>query len=712
MRIPPTFNQPMILIIFLANCLFSLVALADKSPALEQKVFSIGSYFSDRNLTAIDQLDYIDGEVVNSDGEKVVLWGVNIAAAAAFIDKKSIDEVAEDLAAFGFNAVRFHHLDAAFEPSGIFSRGSKNKNQLEQTSTGVISNDQLDKLDYFIYALKQKGIYTNINLMSGRKFTTADGVKQAAKLREYSGQAGKPASLFDPHLIKLQKDYARKLLSHTNPYTGLAYKDDPAVAMLEVANENSLFRYWLNSSLDGGFTARKELPDYYAAQLDKLWEQWLSTSTDKVSDNDFSRSAWKTRKLSTREKLSAQVRFYQDIETQFFESMIGFLKDDIGTQALISASGHYFSLANLKAQSVSDFTSPHYYWDPAEWTNGRWNLEQFTITNRSIFDIGQDGRRYKTNPVMDIAMSSVQGTPLIITEWNHWFPSKHAYELPFILGIYGALHRWDGAMIFSYMRKPAARQRSDMIDDFFEIHANPQKLVATSVAGLIIRGGYLRPSKNTRELHLSQQDINNNVLSWGSVRRTNKNWCIKESDYLVSEVVMSFESQQRLSGDCKASKDLNIIESDTGEIVWDKAEQFITVRAPRIVGVLGNLGSASHKTRLGISASSDAKGAVFLMSLDEKSITDSKSLLLTCLSEVTNTSANFDAKYKEWGEPPSRLLPVNATIDLPVGIKYVITGFNANGELVVPEKVIDGTEDNQIDCVNGTPWLLIERRNK
>ena len=38
----------------------------------------------------------------------------------------------------------------------------------------------------------------------------------------------------------LQKDYARLLLTHVNPYTQLASKDDPAVAMLEINNEVTL----------------------------------------------------------------------------------------------------------------------------------------------------------------------------------------------------------------------------------------------------------------------------------------------------------------------------------------------------------------------------------------------------------------------------------------------------------------------------------------
>ncbi|MBQ5782917.1 MAG: hypothetical protein IIV99_06000, partial [Oscillospiraceae bacterium] len=35
-------------------------------------------------------------------------------------------------------------------------------------------------------------------------------------------------------------EYAEKLLTRTNPYTGLAYKDDPQMAMIGITNESGL----------------------------------------------------------------------------------------------------------------------------------------------------------------------------------------------------------------------------------------------------------------------------------------------------------------------------------------------------------------------------------------------------------------------------------------------------------------------------------------
>ena len=43
-------------------------------------------------------------------------------------------------------------------------------------------------------------------------------------------------------LIQLQQEYARKLLCHVNPYTGLALVDDPAVITIQISNEESFIR--------------------------------------------------------------------------------------------------------------------------------------------------------------------------------------------------------------------------------------------------------------------------------------------------------------------------------------------------------------------------------------------------------------------------------------------------------------------------------------
>ena len=53
----------------------------------------------------------------------------------------------------------------------------------------------------------------------------------------FSNTYGKDGSLTNPDAIKAQQRYLKQFLEHVNPYTGIAYKDDPDVVAFEVSNE-------------------------------------------------------------------------------------------------------------------------------------------------------------------------------------------------------------------------------------------------------------------------------------------------------------------------------------------------------------------------------------------------------------------------------------------------------------------------------------------
>jgi hypothetical protein len=120
-----------------------------------------------------------------------------------------------------------------------------------RNDTQALDPQQLDRLDFFINELKKRGIYADLNLNVARVFKAGDGVRDY-ELISYS----KALTYFDERLIELQKIYARQLLTHANPYTGKAYCDEPAVAMVEFLNENSLVEAWSQGRLLGKQTTK------------------------------------------------------------------------------------------------------------------------------------------------------------------------------------------------------------------------------------------------------------------------------------------------------------------------------------------------------------------------------------------------------------------------------------------------------------------------
>lgn len=259
-------------------------ALADtldvNSPA------NVGKLVLDAPAGKHGYLKVTNGNFVFEDGTPIQFWGTNIASSACFPTKAQADLLAERLSFLGFNAVRLMHMENYFDPYGIFQDMYPTSTNPQSKITGMLSSTQLDKLDYLISALKKKGIYIVINLMSGRNFTTLDGMADADKFEP----GARPVSMFDPVLIELQKQYAKDLLNHYNSYTMLPYRNDPAIAIVEMTNENSIIEFWELNALNGlqpGQTV--SLPPYYIQELDQQWNTWLKTKYSTVA---AVKSAW------------------------------------------------------------------------------------------------------------------------------------------------------------------------------------------------------------------------------------------------------------------------------------------------------------------------------------------------------------------------------------------------------------------------------------
>ncbi len=197
------------------------------------------------------------GPIVVKDGhlhagsKRIRLLGVNLCFGANFPEHEDAEKVAARMAKFGINAVRFHHMDMQTTPGGIFAADGR-----------TLDPGQLDKLDYLFAQLKKHGIYADINLHVSRTYPglpTWDGMPSFHK----------GVDNFEPRMIELQRQYAKGLLTHVNPYTKTRYADEPAVALVEINNENALIHEWFNGTLD-------DMPAPYAEELCRRWNDWLT----------------------------------------------------------------------------------------------------------------------------------------------------------------------------------------------------------------------------------------------------------------------------------------------------------------------------------------------------------------------------------------------------------------------------------------------------
>ncbi len=209
--------------------------------------------------------------IFSNTSERVRFWGINFGCAANFppcpdyppqpwepCDIYAAEKLAARLAKLGFNAVRMHLID---DPSGmIWLDPSEDTKQLSPFGLG--------RLDYFVYQLKRHGIYVDLNLHAGREFTRNDGVTDADAFAGTELTKNRGATMFDPIMIALQKRYAAQLLQHVNPYTGLAYADDPVILTTETSNEDSFFGPWCVHLLNHDPANAMSFPEFYSRELD------------------------------------------------------------------------------------------------------------------------------------------------------------------------------------------------------------------------------------------------------------------------------------------------------------------------------------------------------------------------------------------------------------------------------------------------------------
>lgn len=209
-----------------------------------------------------------DGHLAFADGTRFRIVGTALQWLAAFPDSASSVQLARRLRSMGINCVRFNTIDVSAWPAlGIFDA-----NETKTLGAGL-SASQMMKFDWLTHQLRENGIYYVLSFQSIWTPKPGDGVIQP----DSTSWGSRVPSMFNPVVQQIQRNIVRALLEHVNTFTGLAYKDDPAVAFVVAAEDASLTAHWL-------YTQDIVRPNTYGAAnvgsqhvklIDSLWQSWL-----------------------------------------------------------------------------------------------------------------------------------------------------------------------------------------------------------------------------------------------------------------------------------------------------------------------------------------------------------------------------------------------------------------------------------------------------
>ena len=175
--------------------------------------------------TVVDENGIIRWE---PSGEEVKGFGVNYSAPFAHAyrsgEKLGLDikaEIDKDLYHFSrlnFDLYRLHVWDT----------------EISDADGNLLQNEHLDAFDYLLSELKKREINFVITPIAywGNGWPEPDEDTPG-----FSNKYGKEGSLTNPKAVAAQQNYLTQFMNHVNPYTGIAYKNDPNLIAVEISNE-------------------------------------------------------------------------------------------------------------------------------------------------------------------------------------------------------------------------------------------------------------------------------------------------------------------------------------------------------------------------------------------------------------------------------------------------------------------------------------------
>lgn len=616
------------------------------------------------------------------DGAEARFWGTNFNSAQNFPSHDHSEKVAKRLAKIGVNMVRFHQLDAEWSTPNIFqfTKGENSPNTL------TLDPRSLDRLDYLIHCLKQEGIYIYMDLLTYRKFKAGDGVDAADKLAD----AAKPYGIFNKRLIELQKKFNNDLWTHINPYTKLAYKDDPAIALVDIANENDFFTW--NVTLEP-----------YRSEFEAYYRKWADSKGIKVNKGEV---------VFNREEKTIET-FFVETEQKYYKEMMQDMRE-AGVRIPITGSNLHGDWsrrgAHISSQLCTDYTDSHAYWSGGtHWKDATGSFGNQPMTG-SI-----------NNLLPELSFNRIADKPFFVSEWDNPWPNEWRAESSLLMSAVGSLQGWGGFTIHTY--RYSKDEDVDMIGKpitsnaigggyhragVFDTFNDPAKFGLFYHAALIMRRGDVRPSEKSIDINLSDLSLSSKI---NALRFT-------PEKQRVEMVLPGMKG----NGDLVISPDEFVVDVDKGEVLSDTKELYRNIKkkigwidTPNTKAVYGFVGKEEgfDLTNMKIGVKTDF-ATLAISTLTDEPIKHSTNMLLTAVGRAYNTNSLYNeehTKQLDVGHGPVQVEVIEAIIEIKTDITDLrVMAINPQGFITgyIPSEYKDGIFRFEIGKKYQSMYYLIQ----
>lgn len=571
-----------------------------------------------------------DGEQFRlGNGQPVRFWGVNCGPDIVRLDRQQVDYLAARLAKTGVNIVRIH--------GPIYHR----------TDPSRVDLDYLDRLFYFVAALKRQGIYTALS------FYFPLWIEPHPFAQIY----------FDPGLQALHRQWARALLTTDNPHTGRPLAAEPAIALIELVNEDSLF-FWT--------FAQEKIPAAKWAALDKQYAKWLATNVPAAPPAKLL-EAWHMTGPGLakagedrRRQVGHQIRFLAGIQREFYAETKRFLREDLGAQSLVVA-GNWKTADDDRLDAIERWTyaagdvlDRHHYF-------GGKHTGPHADYAVSIGDVFADRAAVREPLATPFAAPLYAGHPNIISESGWTMPNRYRADNTFLCSALGALHGVAGFFFFAVNSAFWADTPQK-----FPVSV-PSVLGQFPAAALQYRRGDVTPAAFK-----------------------------KPSLPAVPDDFASASAPQRPP-----------VPLNSDPVNWDAARGLITVNTPRSVGACGFLAQAGA-IRLGpvTIESGNEYAAIHIISLDDAPLSEAKRILVQAFTEERPYGWQVDAagKILDLGQPPLNVRNITATVTVTGTGAFKATALDEHGYARAPIIITRGANGAKLTLPPDALYTVLERQ--
>lgn len=470
------------------------------------------------------------GHLYFEDGTRARFLGFNVAARSNTPDHETADKMADRFASMGVNIIRLHAADAPIgdEPGSWSSCREAPLLDYESDGSRKFHKEGLDRFDYFAAKLKEKGIYLHIDLIVAREFMAEDEL-------DYPGGAPsciKRYPMYNERMIELQKEYAKELLCHVNPYTGLALIDDPAVVTVQINNEESAIK-----GTDSGEQMKPYLDEvqrrfnnYLLMKYDtrdRLKEAWthegicaLGDEEDPVQgtvrgvDGSFYQpendpnSAWDGACSPARYADFMEFGIYMN--RKFYQMMKDYLHA-LGVKVPIVTSNLIAGAADVYGHTDGDMMENNSYFNhPLLPVQGNTYMvvgpTEYVSANPLVMQKGVGSMATTLLSLASVAI--VEGKPFMLSEWNEY--GLHPFHSTAFLQTiaYACLNDWDGLILYNHHTSEKWNdQPADEILNVFDVYNDPAVVCQWGFLASVFLKGLVAVSKNKVDVVYTQNDL-------------------------------------------------------------------------------------------------------------------------------------------------------------------------------------------------------------